>query len=153
MGWAYCGTDYYGREIGYGIDATCDKRRCEEEIDRGLGYICGQMHHGPFDMEPGCGRYYCGKHLSGVGSRGGCDHRGRKAWGRTKCQLLRKDGKWPGDDDVYYCACHEWAVAAVPEWDPRKGDDPWLDNPRLVPGFVEHVEERGFYSEMPGIAA
>jgi hypothetical protein len=155
MGWAFVGTDYYGREAGYGIQATCDKRGCNEVIDRGLGYICGDMHHGPFDMEPGCGRFYCEDHRGWVGDRGGCRHRGKKAWSRTKCQLLRRDGHWPEDDDVYYCACREWELGGPTGflWDPRKGEDPVLENPRLLTDFIEHIEKRGFYSELPEKAA
>lgn len=54
MGWAYCG-EHDGREIGYGIEAQCDGKDCETEIDRGLGYCCGTMHGG----ENGCGGYFC----------------------------------------------------------------------------------------------
>lgn len=59
MGWAFCGTDDKGREIGYGVVATCDYPGCTAEIDRGLGYICGSMHGGGDD---GCGMYFCAKH-------------------------------------------------------------------------------------------
>jgi hypothetical protein len=58
MGWAFCG-EFEGRPIGYGVDAICDKEGCEEEIDRGLGCVCGRMHGG----DNGCGKYFCGKHL------------------------------------------------------------------------------------------
>lgn len=146
MGWAYCGVDRYGREIGYGIEATCDQRGCEANIDRGLGYCCGRMHNGD---EGGCGRYYCGDHLYGVGPRGGCPHRGKQAWGRTKCQLLRRRGRWPEDPDVYYCACHEWEHGgSLPPYDPRREDDPYLENYTLVPGFVDHIKARVFASHM-----
>lgn len=144
MGWAYCGTDYYGREIGYGIPATCDRRGCDVEIDRGLAYVCGEMHHGPFDDEPGCGRYYCEADRGWLGARGGCRHRGKRAWGTTKCQLLR-------DTDLnfeahYYCACHDWKYEGpdLDAGDQRKEDDRILANPNLVPSYMEHVERRGF---------
>jgi hypothetical protein len=58
MGWAHCGT-FEGREIGYGIEATCDFEGCETEIDRGLSYVCGTTHGG----DDGCGGYFCGDHL------------------------------------------------------------------------------------------
>jgi hypothetical protein len=58
MGWAYCGEDDKGRPIGYGVAAACDHPACTEEIDRGLGRVCGTMHGG----ESGCGGYYCEKH-------------------------------------------------------------------------------------------
>lgn len=60
MGWAHCGTDRQGREIGYSIPAVCDKEGCEQEIDRGLAYACGGMHgEGEFE----CEQYFCFKHL------------------------------------------------------------------------------------------
>lgn len=165
MGWAYCGHDRYGREIGYGIEATCDKRGCGKEINRGLGCVCGGMHNGD---EGGCGRYFCDKHGGGwsAGPRGGCMHRGKLAWGKTRCQLLRRDGKsepkrrpdglydWLPGAPVYYCACHEWTYDGprllVPKSDPLRAEDPVLLNYRLVPGFEKHIVERGFRSEMKG---
>lgn len=60
MGWAHCGTDDLGREIGYGVAATCDFPGCTAEIDRGLGYVCGPMHG---CCEWGCGRYFCDSHI------------------------------------------------------------------------------------------
>lgn len=80
---------------GYMVIATCDKRGCDEQIDRGLGYICGdEPHWGLVSDEPGCGRYYCGKHLGWVGPRGGCPHRGKRAWGKTISDLVpNKKGK------------------------------------------------------------
>lgn len=52
-------------EGGYGIDATCEEPGCEEQIDRGLAYLCGAT---PGGDEYGCGGYYCGRHLYiGVG--------------------------------------------------------------------------------------
>jgi hypothetical protein len=53
-----------GREAGYGIDAECDHPGCRVEIDRGLGWLCGELPDGHRDpAAPGCGRYYCGQHL------------------------------------------------------------------------------------------
>ena len=62
MGWANCGTDEYGRPIGYAWPAVCDYPGCDRRIDRGLGYVCGTMHGG----EDGCGRYYCDTHGGGA---------------------------------------------------------------------------------------
>ncbi len=61
MGWANCGTDPKGREIGYAHEATCDHPDCHEEIDRGLSYVCGGMHGGD---GIGCGDYFCGEHMT-----------------------------------------------------------------------------------------
>lgn len=62
MGWAHCGTDSKGREIGYGIHegVTCDHPGCTAEIDRGLGYACGGMHG---ERDSYCEGYFCGAHL------------------------------------------------------------------------------------------
>jgi hypothetical protein len=59
MGWAF-GVNREGREVGYGVLATCDQDGCNARIDRGLGCVCGGMHDGD---EHGCGRYFCGEHL------------------------------------------------------------------------------------------
>ena len=60
MGWMYCGTDENGRNIGYGVSATCDATDCKAKIDRGLAYVCGNMHGGD---GIGCGKYFCTSHL------------------------------------------------------------------------------------------
>lgn len=59
MGWGY-GINNEGREIGYGVKATCDEDGCEEDIDRGVSYVCGGEHDGG---EDGCGGYFCESHL------------------------------------------------------------------------------------------
>jgi hypothetical protein len=50
-----------GRDIGYGVPATCDFPKCGAAIDRGLSYVCGGEPHGG---DHGCGRFFCGKHLT-----------------------------------------------------------------------------------------
>ena len=97
MGYGYyLVSDYtYGgtRPGGYYVLATCDRRGCENEIDRGLGFLCGSQPHGPLDAADGCGRYHCSDHDSYVGPRGGCSHRGKKAWGRTlSCMKPNENG-------------------------------------------------------------
>ncbi len=67
MGWAYCGQDEKGREIGYSVEAICDQEGCTAEIDRGLSYVCGNMHGG---QGVGCGGYFCSAHLSTLSIRG-----------------------------------------------------------------------------------
>lgn len=59
MGWAYCGKDSDGRDIGYSIAATCDHPECNKRIDRGLSYACGGMHG---EGEVSCGKYFCEDH-------------------------------------------------------------------------------------------
>lgn len=102
---------------GYMVIATCDKRGCDEEIDRGLGYICGSDPHGPWDMAPGCGRYFCEKHLKWVGERGGCPHRGKKAWGKTISDLVpNEDGSIVCLDPIGHPGKHAWARKDVMDY-------------------------------------
>jgi hypothetical protein len=71
MGWSY-GVLSDGREVGYAVQTVCETQGCENQIDRGLGYLCGQMH-GQDDGE-GCGHYFCGEHLVvGCGPNSMCD--------------------------------------------------------------------------------
>lgn len=63
MSWAF-GLSGEGREIGYGVLATCAEGGCTAAIDCGLSYVCGSMHDGG---ELGCGDYFCGRHLYGGG--------------------------------------------------------------------------------------
>lgn len=60
MSWAVGYDPRGGRDIGYGVPALCDQPDCTEEIDRGLGYVCGGE---PYGGEEGCGLYFCGNHL------------------------------------------------------------------------------------------
>ena len=59
MGWGTCGTDSRGRNIGYLFPARCDHPGCHRRIDRGLSYVCGDMHG---DDEVSCEKYFCSKH-------------------------------------------------------------------------------------------
>jgi hypothetical protein len=82
MGWAY-GIAHDGREIGYGVEATCDQPGCDAKIDRGIGYLCGDHAGLAVVLDgadgPGCGRYYCGQHNYFLSEDGSCDHRVRAA--------------------------------------------------------------------------
>jgi hypothetical protein len=60
MGWAVGFDRRWGRDIGYGVPATCDFPGCGKAIDRGLSYVCGGE---PYGGEHGCGLYFCGQHL------------------------------------------------------------------------------------------
>lgn len=60
MGWAYCGKDSQGRDIGYGVFAFCDHPGCNKRINRGLSYACGE-NHGEHDYY--CEKYFCSDHL------------------------------------------------------------------------------------------
>jgi hypothetical protein len=59
MGWSI--GEFEGRDIGYGVPAICDQPDCDEQIDRGLSYVCGSEAYGG---ENGCGLFFCEKHRS-----------------------------------------------------------------------------------------
>jgi hypothetical protein len=60
MGWSVGYDERWKRWIGYGVPSVCDYPECNEEIDRGLGYVCGYGE--PHGGEKGCGLYFCSKH-------------------------------------------------------------------------------------------
>jgi len=59
MSWAVGYDDRWQRWIGYGVPSVCDYPGCNEEIDRGLGYVCGGE---PFGGDDGCGLFFCPDH-------------------------------------------------------------------------------------------
>lgn len=66
MGWSIGYDTNWGRDIGYGVPATCDHPECNEKIDRGLSFICGAE---PYGGKKGCGLYFCHAHLQGYPQR------------------------------------------------------------------------------------
>lgn len=54
MGWSIGYDKKWKRDVGYGVPTTCDHHDCNEEIDRGLSYVCGGDIYGG---ERGCGLY------------------------------------------------------------------------------------------------
>lgn len=63
MGWQVY-EDTKGRPLrmaGYGVPAYCDHPKCNEEIDRGVIYICGEINR---NEEDGCGLHFCSAHLN-----------------------------------------------------------------------------------------
>ena len=59
MGWSIGYDNNWHRDIGYGVPSVCDYPNCNEKIDRGLSYVCGEE---PYGGEKGCGLFFCGKH-------------------------------------------------------------------------------------------
>lgn len=110
-----------GRPCGYMVIATCDRRGCERQIDRGLGYLCGgdsgaEPGRPGIDAGPGCHRYYCAEHGGFVGPRGGCKHpRSSRAWGRTLSDMVpNPEGDIVCLDPVGHPSVHAWAVTQPP---------------------------------------
>lgn len=64
MGWEVGFDENWKRDIGYGVPSICDHPGCKEEIDRGLGRVCGGEAYGG---DKGCGLFFCGEHLNAEG--------------------------------------------------------------------------------------
>lgn len=53
-----------GRMGGYAVEATCDEPDCNATIDRGMGYVCGDVRALVNSGDEGCGKYFCAEHLT-----------------------------------------------------------------------------------------
>ena len=67
MGWSIAFDGNWNRDIGYGVPAICDHPGCGKDIDRGLGYVCGDQPRGG---SQGCGLFFCGDHMGYRNARG-----------------------------------------------------------------------------------
>lgn len=74
-------------EAGYGVETVCEENDCDEQIDRGLAYLCGET---PGGDEYGCGGYFCGSHLYAApeGQHG------------ERCNRCRDNGTEPEDSSA-----------------------------------------------------
>ena len=59
MGYSIGFDEKWKRDVGYGVPCICDHPGCNEKIDRGLDYVCGDE---PFGGQYGCGLYFCEEH-------------------------------------------------------------------------------------------
>lgn len=59
MSWSVGYDSSWKRDIGYGVPSICDHPDCNEEINRGLSYVCGGS---PYGGDRGCGLFFCEKH-------------------------------------------------------------------------------------------
>lgn len=75
MGWAIGFDGHWSRDIGYGVPAYCDHPDCNEEIDRGLAYVCCNQQ--PYGGDDGCGLYFCEKHRDWYGRCEKCQDNSR----------------------------------------------------------------------------
>lgn len=73
-----------GRECGYGVEAMCDHPGCVVDIDRGYSFLCGTTDRIQSEAAPGCGKYFCEKHLRPIGQTAEGDS-------VQLCEACRKD--------------------------------------------------------------
>jgi hypothetical protein len=117
MGWSVGFDANWGRDIGYGVPAICDRPGCGEVIDRGLSYVCGGE---PYGGERGCGLYFCGKHLTRARQAGD-----RFVWVCGRCDKGRPPYQ-PTPDTA------EWL-----NW--KLTDESWAQWCRENPGQVQQI--------------
>lgn len=119
------------RDIGYGVPAICDHPGCGEEIDRGLGYVCGGDPHGG---EYGCGLFFCEKHQSHEGRRG-ADRKVRYVQLCERCAKRSKKGPFEATPDTLEWVRHKLRDKSWAEW--RK------ENPEATKALRRQVILRG----------
>jgi hypothetical protein len=108
MSWAVGYDSRWGRDIGYGVPATCDHPGCGAAIDRGLAYVCAGSE--PYGGEDGCGLYFCGEHmLIGGGVRQKC----------VRCEA----GKPPYDPTPDTAEWIAWKLGDE-SWQPWRDENP-----------------------------
>lgn len=115
MGYSIGYDSRWERDIGYGVPAICDHPECGEEIDRGLGYVCGGE---PYGGEKGCGLFFCSKHLqhrNKVHSYGGLE----STQLCTRCARYSKPYK-PTPDTLEWLY-HKMTHPSWAEWRKEKG--------------------------------
>ena len=61
MYWAIGYDEYWNRDIGFSVTATCDYPDCKKAINRGVEYVCGGE---PYGGDFCCGLYFCENHLA-----------------------------------------------------------------------------------------
>jgi hypothetical protein len=113
MGWAIGYDTTWNRDVGYGVPAWCDHPKCNEKIDRGLAYVCGNQ---PYGGETGCGLYFCGQHLR----MGRCGEDGDPNMHCPRCNAYKPPYKHPKPDH------QEWIVHKLrhESWGPWRLENP-----------------------------
>jgi len=116
MSWAIGFDSNWNRDIGYGVPAYCDHPDCDEEIDRGLSYVCCDTQ--PYGGE-GCGLYFCAKH----------SYITEKHYGLCVCCLRGNKPFSPKPDH------HEWV-----NW--KLTDESWEEWRQAYPKEVEKLKQQ-----------
>jgi len=111
MGWAIGYDTTWNRDIGYGVPAICDHPDCDEEIDRGLSYVCADNE--PYGGEHGCGLYFCSEHM-----------------------VYHKDEE---TGDGFYC-CERCAAGKEP-FEPKPDTEEWINHKMTDPSWAKWREE------------
>ena len=118
MGWSLGWDQRWNRDVGYGVPAYCDHPDCNEEIDRGLSYVCGGE---PFGGEDGCGLYFCEKHRQSVELF--IDAEGNDQWG-DDAPKEHEDGEVI--ELCSRCAARDSDGERAPPFDPKPEHPRWL---------------------------
>jgi hypothetical protein len=126
MGYAVYWNESQKRFCGYGVPAYCDHPTCKEEIDRGMGYVCGE----PLQDQFGCAMYFCTEH-TGLPRTPRGEHRSY-----PKCKRC-SEYKTP------YKTTWSWGGGKPehPEWiDHLLFDESWAEWRSLYPDQVKNLK-------------
>jgi hypothetical protein len=126
VGWSIGYDGSWQRDIGYGVPALCDYPKCNEEIDRGLAYVCS--HQEPYGGD-GCGLYFCGKHR---GIDGQCE---RCRAGQPPFQAKPDIPRWVGHKLMH------------PSWAQWREENP--DEVAALRGLAPSARETGSANTVP----
>lgn len=136
MGWAV-GTDSNGRDIGYGVPATCDHPECDVKIDRGLSYVCGGE---PYGGHAGCGLFFCETHLGYAYTEDGDDL--LDAFGDTLPQMCERCIDYHQSPDADYPECFQPKADHL-EWINHKlTHESWQQWRDSYPNQVEYLRQQ-----------
>lgn len=96
-----------GRDQGYGVPAKCDHPDCDEDIDRGMGYVCGG------DPTENCGLFFCNKHRS---------------------HDKDPEADWSDDNRHDFGVCERCARGLEP-FDPKPDTQEWVNHKLTCPSW------------------
>lgn len=127
MGYAVYWSNNQQRYCGYGVPAYCDHPKCNEKINRGMGYVCGE----PLQDQFGCGGYFCSKHRNHV----------RQPRGEDQCfENCQRCGT--------YKRSYKFTKSEHPEWvEHLLKDASWRDWRKENPAQVSCLKKYGMHYE------
>lgn len=113
-----------GQLGGYNVKAVCGHDGCEEKIDRGMAYMCGDNPHG--GGEDSCGLFFCDGHLAFAAITQphqrcmACSEAIRSDPERVegRCHLADHPNTVPTPDGIGRCECGEVSYGRSPTMDP-----------------------------------
>lgn len=118
MSWAVGYDVNWDRDVGYGVPSVCDHPDCDEKIDRGLSYVCGDQ---PYGGSNGCGLYFCSKHLETI-------------WDDEGDEIVEVDGE-PLNQVCASCAERHRSGQSIQPFRPKPDTTEWINHKLTDPSW------------------